>query len=78
MTNPGRYLVVLLLVTVCTAGLNTYHCLVDGAEQPESLIVYLGATHVRFSKRRSSNQVTYYVGAKFPATAVIDWISEYF
>jgi hypothetical protein len=38
-------------------------------------MVYSGARDVKFSKYKGTDQLTYRVSEKFPASALIDWIS---
>ena len=45
-------------------------------DYPDSLLVYPGAKVVNFSKYKGTDQLTYRVNEKYPASAVIAWISQ--
>jgi hypothetical protein len=76
MRIAGRYFLFLLLVAAVATVQKAQRCLAETNERPDALIVYRDSTNVRFLKRGPSDQLIYNVRVKFPATAVVDWISR--
>ncbi len=75
MAKPGRYLA-LILLAACIVAEAGPRSLAGAAEHPAALVVLRDAANVRFSKRGLSDQLTYRVRAKFPASTVIGRISQ--
>ncbi len=67
-------LTVLLCIVICTGQYNGRQQ-VEAAERPAALILYPGATDIRFDERGDGDTVSYHVTSKFPATPVIELIS---
>jgi hypothetical protein len=71
-----RSSIVFLLFAVVTGSL--YHTCVRsvwGSEYPDALLLYPGAKEVSSGKRGGTDQLTYHVKERLPASGVIDWIS---
>ena len=65
-----------LLCIAISAGLYNGRQQVEAAEHPAALILYPGATEIRFDERWGRDTVSYHVTSKFPATTVIELISN--
>jgi hypothetical protein len=76
VTKTTRLFVLLVLVAVCAAVETSEPGLAEAGGKSDAIVVYPNATDVHFSKYGLADQVTYRVRAKFPATPVIDWISQ--
>ena len=61
---------------VVWAGLYEARQQVESAERPAALILYPGATAIRFDQRGSAYRLSYHVNSKYPATPVIELISN--
>lgn len=75
MVFRHTFLDFLLCVVIC-AGLYNGRQQVEAAERPAALILYPGATDIRFDERGSTGRLSYRVSSKFPATPVIELISH--
>jgi hypothetical protein len=62
-------------IIIC-AGLSSGQQQAAAAERPAALILSPGSTGVRFDEQGNTARLSYHVSSKFPATSVIDWISD--
>ena len=62
-------------IVIC-AGLNNSGQQVEGAEHPAALILYPDATAIKFDERGGADRLSYHVNSKYPATPVIELISN--
>jgi hypothetical protein len=75
MIRRRTFLALLIYIAICTVLFNGRQP-VEAAEHPAALILYPDATAIRFDKRGSIDLLSYHVSSKFPATPVIEWISD--
>jgi hypothetical protein len=66
---------ILLLLLACGLFLPERYPPADASEHPSALMLYSEATGVRWARVGPTDQLTYHVRARFPASAVIGWIS---
>jgi hypothetical protein len=65
----------LLLAAVCTSIFLGPRGLATASEYPDALLLYPGAKEVWRGRRAGTDQLTYHVKERLPASGVIDWIS---
>jgi len=65
----------ILCIVIC-AGLYNDWQQAGASERSVALISYPDATEIRFGEQGSTDRLSYHVSSKFPATPVIDWISD--
>ena len=75
MIRRRRFLALFVCIVICAVLYNGRQP-AEAAEHPAALMLYPDATAVRFDKLGSLDRLGYHVSSKFPATPVIDWISD--
>src|ERR1700687_1291084 len=71
-----RTLLAFLPCFMICAGLYNAGQQVEAAERPAALILYPDATAIKFDERGSAARLSYHVNSKYPATPVIELISN--
>ncbi len=75
MMVPLRIHLILLFAIAFCGGLCSYR-LANASEQSDALILYPNARDVRSEQQGGTDQLINHVDAVYPASGVIDWISE--
>ena len=76
MVSRRAQVALLLTMLVCSGLHNGGQQLADAAESSTALLLDPSATDVLSSERGGTDQLSYHVDAKFPASNVIGWISQ--
>lgn len=75
MTIGRSVRVFLFSVIVTGSPYQTWIAWAGASEHSDALVLYPGATEVSSGKRGGTDQLTYHVKERLPASGVIDWIS---
>ncbi len=73
IVSRRMHLALLVVVAICGS---LYFGLAHGSERPNALIMYPDATQVSSAEVRGTDQLTYHVDVKYPASPVIGLISD--